>query len=264
MKTYLIDHSDENKRLDFQNKIDVYNLDRELDFFSLQKNDLILDAGCGTGNVIEKLLQLGHSRIHGLDFSEDRIRQSQERFSSYNDVQLFNRPMDKTEFSPSTYDVVFCRYIYEHVTNPKEILAELYRVIKPNGHIYLVNLDDIFFNFHTKNEFFNQQLKSLQDKLPQDFKIGRKLPLMLREQKFEQIEWEAQTYFFKGERLKLERENTRMRLEQGRCHLSKFFSSTSEYDDFAKTYLDEMQDDCNVLSLSKYLIKANKLNIKIA
>lgn len=258
MKSYLIDHKDENKRLNFQNTIDVYNLDQELNFFPLKKTDLILDAGCGNGNVVEKLMEKGHTTIHGADFSDDRIQQASERFKGHKNINFFQRSLNKTEFNESTYDVILCRYVYEHVTNAKEILEELHRILKPKGHICIINFDNIFFGFHTKNDFFNNQLKALREKLPQDFKIARKLPQMLNACHFENVEWEARTYFFKGERLKLEMENTRMRLEQGRNHLSKYFNNLNEYDTFAMTYLDEMKDECNVLSTSKYLIKASK------
>jgi hypothetical protein len=56
----------------------------------------------------------------------------------------------------------------------------------------------------------------------------------------------------------MEMENNKMRLDQGRTHLSKYFKDLSEYDQFAHTYIEEMKDDCNVLSVAKFLIKAHK------
>ena len=53
-------------------------------------------------------------------------------------------------------------------------------------------------------------------------------------------------------------ENNKMRLAQGRIHLSKYFSSVDVYDQFAEAYIEEMKDDCNVLYTTKYLIKGNK------
>lgn len=258
MKDYLIDSADENKRLDFQNKIDVYNLDHELNFFEWNPNDLVLDAGCGNGNVIEKLLQKGLSKIHGVDFSQDRVNQASARFTDHKDVNFFQRSLDNTEFKNETYDKVICRYVYEHVTNPSEIIKELNRVLKPKGEINIINFDDIFFGFYTKNEKFNQDLKALKNKVPQDFEIARKIPHLLKSQNFKDIVWDAQCFFFKGERLELEIANTKMRLEQGRPHLSKYFDNLNQYDQFAETYLAEMRDDCNVLTTTKYLIKARK------
>jgi ubiquinone/menaquinone biosynthesis C-methylase UbiE len=258
MKNYLVDHKDENKRLDFQNKIDVYNLDKELDFFCWNKDHLVLDAGCGNGNVVEKLLDAGLSKIHGVDFSQDRVNQASERFTQHKDVRFFQRSLEDTKFNTNTYDKVICRYVYEHVTAPTSIINELHRVLKPSGEINIINFDDIFFGFYTKNEKFNDQLKDLKAKIPQDFEIARKLPHLLKTSHFKNIVWDAQSYFFKGERLALEIENNKMRLAQGRIHLSKYFSSVDVYDQFAEAYIEEMKDDCNVLYTTKYLIKGNK------
>lgn len=258
MKDYLIDSVDENRRLDYQNKIDVYNLDNELSFFDWKENDLVLDAGCGNGNVVEKLLAKGLNHIHGIDLSADRVKQSQERFKDNKDVQFFQRSLEATEFKDGVYDQVICRYVYEHVTHPSEIIKELHRVLKPNGVINIINFDDVFFGFYTKNEKFNEELKALKSKVPQDFEIARKLPHLLKSHQFKNIVWDAQTYFFKGERLAMEIENNKMRLEQARPHLSKYFDSMDAYDQFAATYMEELKDDCNVLFMTKYLIKAKK------
>lgn len=258
MNNYLIDHMDENKRLDFQNKIDVYNLDDELDFFKWDKSHKILDAGCGNGNVVEKLLKKGMTQIHGVDLSSDRIAQVTERFNGHNGLNFFQAHLHETGLLSDEYDQIICRYVFEHVTNPHDILKEFYRILKPKAFLNIINFDDIFFNFYTKNSNFNKQLKELKNRVPQDFEIARKLPHYLKENNFKDVIWDAKSYFFKGERLKMEIENNKMRLEQGKSHLSKYFSSVTEYEQFAKTYIDEMKDDCNVLSVTKFLINAHK------
>ena len=137
MKDYLIDHLDEDKRLNFQNTIDVYNLDRELDFFNFNKKDHVLDAGCGNGNVLEKLNMKGISNIHGIDLSDDRVRQAKERFKSEKNINIMMRPLEQTGFAEASYDKVLCRYIFEHVLCPKNVLTELHRILKPGGSLYI-------------------------------------------------------------------------------------------------------------------------------
>ncbi len=256
MKNYLIDSPKEFERLNYQNKIDVYDLTKEMKFIEPQVGHLFLDAGCGNGNLIEALMQNGMTTIHGVDLSSDRIEKAKKRFADKSEVQFFNCSLDQTNLAEKKYDHVICRYIFEHVANPNEILAELKRVLKPEGRLSIINFDDIFFNFFTKNEKFNHSLKTLKAKLPLDFEIGRKLPIYLSLTGMIDIKWEAETFFFQDERMELEYVNTRMRLEQGREHLSKYFSSLKEYDQFAKNYLEEMKDPLNVLSTTKFMIKA--------
>jgi ubiquinone/menaquinone biosynthesis C-methylase UbiE len=259
MKNYLIDSHTENERLNYQNKIDVYSLSKEMTYICPEKGQFFLDAGCGNGNVIEALLQYGVEKIDGVDLSADRVTQAKERFSSNPNIRFFQRSLDKTEFPENTYDRVITRYIFEHVTNAKEILIELHRVLKAGGKLSIINFDDIFFDFYSKNEKFNHDLKMLKSKLPQDFEIGKKLPHYLNECGYSNVEWTAEKFFFKDERLKMEIENSRMRLEQGREHLAKYFSSIDHYDLFAKTYLEEMKDPNNVIGWTKFMITAKKI-----
>lgn len=258
MKNYLIDSSKENERLNYQNKIDAYNLNKEMQYIRPEKGQYFLDAGCGNGNVIEALLQYGVEKIDGVDLSADRVMQAKERFSTNPNIQFFQRSLDKTEFPENTYDRILTRYIFEHVTNAKEILVELHRVLKVGGKFSIINFDDIFFDFYTKNEKFNHDLKALKSKLPQDFEIAKKLPHYLSECGFSNVTWTAEKFFFKDEMLAMEIENSRMRLEQGREHLHKLFSSPSDYDQFAKTYLEEMKDPNNVIGWTKFMITAEK------
>jgi len=258
MNNYLIDHKNESERLNFQNKIDICNLDEELGHFTWNRNDYILDAGCGNGNVIEKLVEMKMGKIHGIDFSLDRIKDAQKRFENASGVSFSQGSLEDTKVADSTYDTIVCRYIYEHLSNPKAVIKELNRVLKPGGMINIINFDDMVFNFYTKNEHFNRELKKIQERIPQDIQIGRKLPQYLKQNNFDKVQWQAQTYFFQGERLAMEVKNSQMRFEQGRENLARYFDSISDYDRFVENYLNELHDDCNVLSSNKYLIKARK------
>lgn len=259
-KHYLIDNKNENKRLNFQNTIDVYNLSNELAYFDWNKNHFVLDAGCGNGNVIEQLLNRGLQKIHGVDFSPERIDEVKKRFENQNEIEAYHAPLEQTGLADESYDRIICRYVYEHLTNTPEVTHELWRLLKPGGSLYIIEFDNIFFDFYTKNEDFNRQLLELKNKLPQDFGIARKLPQLLKQHQFDEVHWDAETFFFKGERLEMEYQNNEMRLTQGRDHLAKYFKTTADYDQFAQTYLQEMKDECNVLSTTKYLIKATKTN----
>jgi ubiquinone/menaquinone biosynthesis C-methylase UbiE len=263
MKNYLIDGKNESERLNFQNKMDICNLDQELSFFNFHEHHQILDAGCGNGNVIEKLIKNKLSYIDGIDFSIDRINDAKKRFENFHRVNLYQGELENTHLSGSSYDVVLCRYIFEHIMNPELVICEMRRLLKESGQIFIINFDDMVFNFHTRNEAFNKELKKIKLKVPQDLEIGRKLPQLLKKNGFKNIVWDAQTYFFKGERLTQEIENSKMRFSQGRENLSKLFASMTEYEIFVDNYLNELTDENNVLSSSKFLVKATKCKLVI-
>lgn len=233
VKEYLIESAHEAERLDFQNKIDVYDLRSEVRSFPWPAGHRVLDAGCGHGNLIEELQEYDLAAIHGIDLCPERVQSGRERFRSDPRVQLHQGNLEATGLPEASYDIVVCRYVFEHLVNPQAVLRELTRCLRPGGSFYLINFDDIFFNFHTKSETLNQELRRLKGELPQDFEIGRKLPQYLRSCGFGGVSWEARAYFFQGERLALERQNARMRLEQARPAFLRFFETASAYDAFA-------------------------------
>lgn len=262
MKKYLIESFDEIERLKFQNTIGMYDMDQEIHFIDFLKDQKVLDAGCGTGNLIQKIISQHDVKIDGLELSHERVLYTKDRFKDFPNVSIFQGSLEDTKFDNDTYDKVVLRYVFEHVTKPKEILKEMNRIIKVDGKIFIINFDDIFFNFYTKNEFVNYCLKKLKTSIPQDFEIGRKLPRFLVDSGFVNVKWSAQTFFLKGEALELEKKNNEMRLFQARDNLAQILGGFHEYDRFLNQYLEEMDDSSNVMSFSKFLVKADKLPYK--
>ena len=97
MKNYLIEGNEEIQRLEYQNKIDIYNLNEEMQHFDWEVNDNVLDAGCGSGNVIEILTKKNLKSIHGIDLSPDRVSYTQKRFRSHPEVTIFNGSLTDTK-----------------------------------------------------------------------------------------------------------------------------------------------------------------------
>lgn len=46
-------------------------------------------------------------------------------------------PLDHVPFDSNYFDTVLCLAVLEHVENPAQVLAELCRVLKPDGHLIL-------------------------------------------------------------------------------------------------------------------------------
>lgn len=67
--------------------------------------------------------------LTGIDFQEDTFVYEEKR----------QEPRHTLPFKDNTFDVVVTtKYILEHVTEPSDVLAELYRVVKPGGEVFLV------------------------------------------------------------------------------------------------------------------------------
>src|SRR5436853_1161486 len=95
----------------------------------------ILDAGCGTGAVLERLAH--PERNVGIDRSPEAIAFCRKR--GLNNAQQGD--IAALPFPDNQFDAVICSSVIYHdwVTDPGAALRELYRVLRPGG-ILLLNV----------------------------------------------------------------------------------------------------------------------------
>ncbi len=108
----------------------------------------ILEIGCGRGGLSNYIASITPSpaKLFACDYSTDALKIARARFESKNQrVSWQQEDIQKLSFQDSVFDrIVSCETI-EHVASPTEALAELYRVLKPSGKIYLTCPN--YFNF---------------------------------------------------------------------------------------------------------------------
>ena len=88
----------------------------------------VLDVGCGSGTLLGLLKHRGF-RVTGLDFSAEAA----EIAKTENGVDVAVGSLEEAHFAAESFDVVTLFHVMEHVTNPHLVLAEVSRVLKPNG-----------------------------------------------------------------------------------------------------------------------------------
>ncbi|MBN1880328.1 class I SAM-dependent methyltransferase [bacterium] len=101
------------------------------------KEGHILDAGCGNGQIAAILLEQGVSRITGVDFSLNMLRnaacrihrlEKSQRFSSFQ-ANLDSLGMIKSGF----FDGAILFGVIEHLDEPAKVIMEIWRGIKAGG-----------------------------------------------------------------------------------------------------------------------------------
>lgn len=84
-----------------------------------------LDLGCGRQTYRSILLRAGAKEYIGLDMN-----------IGINGVDV-QANGDALPFASASLDTVFCTQVLEHVSHPWQVAAEIYRVLKPGGHLIL-------------------------------------------------------------------------------------------------------------------------------
>jgi SAM-dependent methyltransferase len=92
----------------------------------------LLDAGCGTGNLLQLLQQRRPAAaLHGFDCSKAMLRRAKAKLSQ---VRLSIGDLDAAlPYADSTFDVVTCINTLYAVAHPARTLTELRRVLKFGG-----------------------------------------------------------------------------------------------------------------------------------
>lgn len=91
----------------------------------------ILDYGCGTGQVVNYLNNLGYDG-YGVDISPLAVNKSE--ITQKGKIFLIKSD-NKTPFPDNYFDSVGCSDVLEHCMQPSKVLEEMIRVLKPEGKI---------------------------------------------------------------------------------------------------------------------------------
>ncbi len=89
--------------------------------------DVVVDLGCGSGTMGERLRQRG-ATVLGIDLDEREF--ALDRYPELNFVKgtLYDLP-----FRSGLADFVMSRWVFEHLDDPGAAIAEVQRILKPNG-----------------------------------------------------------------------------------------------------------------------------------
>lgn len=94
----------------------------------------VVDCGCSGGIIADELHAAGATVI-GLDIDVPGVRAARARFGA--SASFVCADAERIPLATGSADVVICNHIYEHVVDPDRLLAELRRVVRPDGVLYL-------------------------------------------------------------------------------------------------------------------------------
>lgn len=108
----------------------------------------ILDVGTGTGAMALILAEMGHS-VTGIDLSDGMLNMAREKAKDTNLMVEFEiGDAEKLIFSDNVFDMVINRHLLWTLPNPEKAIKEWYRVLKPEGHVAIIDGNFKSFDFY--------------------------------------------------------------------------------------------------------------------
>lgn len=116
---------------------------RTLASLALRQAENVLDAGCGTGLLLEQqALAVGRDgRAEGVDFSDDMLAHARRRCAGLEQVNLQQGSIETLPFDDAEFDAASCTQTLLYVEDMAGALRELQRVLKPRGRIAIIETD---------------------------------------------------------------------------------------------------------------------------
>jgi phosphatidylethanolamine/phosphatidyl-N-methylethanolamine N-methyltransferase len=100
----------------------------------------VLEVGVGTGLALP--LYSASKRLTGIDLSKDMLIKARDRADGlglHNVDALLEMDAQATEFADGQFDIAVAMFVASVVPDPRALVAELRRVVKPGGRILFVN-----------------------------------------------------------------------------------------------------------------------------
>jgi len=109
----------------------------------LQKEHLLLDAGCGTGLLFPHVAHKVKLLI-GVDVSSIILKEAKKRVKKHGNTALIRADVGFLSFQNNIFDVVFAVTLLQNTPKPYQILKEMKRVTKQNATIVATGLKKSF------------------------------------------------------------------------------------------------------------------------
>ena len=101
----------------------------------------ILDAGCGEGITLEKLVQrFPEASVIGIDTEPENIE-----ICTHHGLPVQSGSVYEIPFADASFDTVLFSEVIEHLDHPELALSEIRRVLRPEGRIIIIFPNDFMF-----------------------------------------------------------------------------------------------------------------------
>jgi ubiquinone/menaquinone biosynthesis C-methylase UbiE len=105
---------------------------------TLEPGDRFLDVGCGTGAAVRAAAGVAERAV-GVDLSPEMIRRARELAGAGSRTEFVVGDSERLPFPAGAFTAVLCTASFHHYPDPERAVAEMARVLDPDGRLVLAD-----------------------------------------------------------------------------------------------------------------------------
>lgn len=164
----------------------------------LRPDARLLEVGCGPGFATERLLEvIRDGQVVAVDVDPEMIALARDRLRERERAQVVEGSVTALPFADDSFDAATARLVLEHVPDVVSALAELRRVLRPGGRLFVTEIDDGWPMLVDPEPAFVAELNAAAattyQKRGADRRLGRRLPQVLGDAGFSDVAFDVVT-----------------------------------------------------------------------
>ena len=112
--------------------IEDRRVEKILQTLEVSPSDLILEVGCGAGNILQ---QVECGQLFGTDISDLMLKNTVKRLGGK--AKIFCSDAGFLPVKKELFDKVICTEVLEHVLSPSLVIKEIHRILRNGGQFIL-------------------------------------------------------------------------------------------------------------------------------
>ncbi len=105
-------------------------------------DDRILEVGCGGGHVLRMFPECN---LTGVDVSGEMLEKARRNLDRYR-ARLLKGELHELDLPYGGFDQIICTEVLEHAVDPESILAQMRRLLRPQGRVVVTFPNDYLVN----------------------------------------------------------------------------------------------------------------------
>ena len=115
-----------------------YAISESIHGYSTATGLRVLDIGCGNGYVLYQYARHG-AEVTGVDLTRTAVELSRKRFAvSGMSGEFLEVDGNRLPFADASFDIVCSMGVLHHVSNPRPMVDEIFRVLRPGGRLIVM------------------------------------------------------------------------------------------------------------------------------